>query len=154
MSCHHFFWRQHPAFLLAITLLVAVCTVLTSGFFFKLTLPIIWFTYLIILKKHPLILLLLIMTGYSYLRCRPAPLSEAKVGVFSISSFQSYESPFHKGWSYKGTLLIPEGSFPCTIYAQNKKPTYKANCDYLVVGKCLPISTFSVIFKPKKWIPI
>ena len=151
---HRFFWRQHPALLFALTLFVGAAAALfwqnPSNWIF----PLFWCSYLIWLKKWPVLLVLAASAAYCHFLTDCAPQPGMAKGIFSISTLQPHQSPFAKGSVYKGTLYAIEGSVSCDIYTHGPKPPQTANRDYFVSGKLDRRGPCQYAFKPKEWIPI
>lgn len=139
------------------TLLIGVGSALFFEFPWNWIFPILWISYLICLKKRLTILLLPAMMAYCFVRYGNMPKLNETVqeveGVFSITSLQSYRSPFQKGMAYKGTLFLPEATLPCSIYLQGPA-VYKADRNYVVYGKLCERGLFDYTLKPIQWIPI
>jgi competence protein ComEC len=145
---HNEFWRLHPALLTGITFLIGTASSLFS-------LPIwgaFYFLYLLLLKKKTEIALLLLGGIYPLFFYSNPPDSVSK-GYFSITSVQTYQSPFQKGLSYQGRLYVDGKSLPCTVRCLDKHPP-KANCDYILTGKGKRTSKYHYFFKAKKWDPV
>ena len=149
---HQKFWQKHPALLYAATFLIASFSFLFCDL--PWLFPVLWGAYLVLLKKFPLILLIPAMALYCHLRFQEAPEMGEGIGIFSIQTVAPHQSPFHKGWVYKGTLFFEKTSFPCRIYTQGKTPPYPADFDYCLFGKYLRTDRFELAFKPKQWVQL
>ncbi|HSX38861.1 MAG TPA: ComEC/Rec2 family competence protein [Chlamydiales bacterium] len=153
-SLHLFFWRQHPAFLYSLTFLIGVSASLFWTFPWNWVFPLLWGLYLLFLKKWPLLPILPAAALYCHFLYANTPEQGVASGIFSISALQPYQSPFTKGFVYKGTFYTQEGSAPCDIYTQGQTPLKKADRDYYVTGVLFQKEAHYFILKPKEWIPI
>lgn len=72
---------------------------------------------------------------------------------FSIASVQPHQTPFQRGYLYKGMAYVNRQRIPCSVYcADEERP--KANCDYVLVGKLHKRGAYDYAFKAKEWFPI
>lgn len=151
MQRHPQFWKEHPALLLALCLLIG-----TSSFLFwespwNWLWPVLWIVYLIYLRSWASIALCIGGILYSWCLYSGSPSGEK--GYFSIASVQPHATPFQKGFLYKGMLFSNGCRVPCTVYTQsNDRPT--AHCDYLLKGKLMERGPFQYAFKAKEWISV
>ena len=154
IEVHRFFWRQHPALLFSLTLLIAAAASLFWVNPCNWIFPLLWCTYLIFLKKWPILLVLAVGIAYCHFLHTKSPPSGKSEAYFSIRTLSPHQSPFSKGFVYKGTLTTKEGSVPCDIYTHGQNPPKSAACDYFVEGKLNERGPFSYAFKPKEWIAV
>src|SRR3990167_3759065 len=104
--------------------------------------------YLIALRKWPLLTLFPLICLYcTILYSFDPPVGETR-GLFSISSMQKMETPFHTSYSYKGTLYLPSGKIPCSIATQDLQP---ATTHFFVTGVLEKRAPYDFAFKAKEW---
>ncbi len=151
---HRFFWRQHPALLFSLTLLIGAGASLFWATPWNWIFPLLWCSYLILLKKWPLLLILASSIAYCHFLHPQSPPSGKSAGIFSIATLQPHQSPFSKGFVYKGTLATKVGSVPCDIYTHGQTPPKPADCDYFLEGRLHQRGPFNYLFKPKEWAAI
>lgn len=151
---HRFFWRQHPALLFALTLLISAGAALFWHHPWNWIFPLLWSSYLIVLKKWPILFVLGTGAAYCHTLYIQMPKEGQVAGIFSISTLQPHQSPFSKGSVYKGTLYTNEGLASCDLYTHGHNPTERADCDYYILGKLSQMGSFQFAIKPKEWIPI
>ncbi len=150
---HSQFWEENPALLFGLSLLIG-----SSGALFweppwNWIFPLLWSVYLLFLKKGPA--LALVIGGMLYgSAIQPPPLpSGDTTAYFSLSSLQPYASPFHKGFLYKGTIHLKEGSAPCAISSIGfERP--RADRDAIVTGRLSQRDAANYAFKAKTWTPV
>ncbi len=147
------FWKEHPALLYALSLLIGT----SYPLFFSLPiLAILWFFYLLTFKLYPSIFLLFAAIGYGFLNQLPDTAKEQEIkAIFSPSKLQPHQTPFQKELLYQGFLQTKFGTFPCSIhYRKNLSDHPPASQSYLMQGTLLRNDTNSFTFKPKEWIPL
>jgi competence protein ComEC len=154
MSKHLFFWRQHPALLYSLTLLIGAASALFWPSPWNWLFPALWALYLIFIRKWPLLLLLPLMAAYCLSLYKSEPKVGSSEGIFSISVLKPHRSPFARGALYQGTLYTKKESIPCSIYTHGPLPPYPATCDYFVEGRLDKRGSHQYVFKPKEWVPI
>ncbi|HAB99370.1 MAG TPA: hypothetical protein DCE71_06070 [Parachlamydiales bacterium] len=153
LAPHRLFWKENPALLLAISFLLG-----TSSYLYSLNplFPLVWLIYLFLTSSFfQGVSFALLGWGYAFFLYQGAPRAATPTfvqGIFSVSSLQPHHSPFHKGFLYKGTLLIPE-AVSCSICLQgDDRPP--ADQDYWVEGLLSERSPFSYSLKIKTWKPL
>ena len=152
---HELFWQTHPALLLALSFLLG-----TSSYLYKIScfFPLIWLIYLGWINFSFLfrgVCLLLLSWGYSFALYQNAPRASVATyvkGVFSVSSLQPHQSPFHRGLLYKGTLYLPDAISCSMCLSGGNRPL--ADQDYFVEGLLVERSPFSYTLKMKKCRPL
>lgn len=155
LSPHNLFWREHPALLPAISLLFGI-----GGYLYHLSslFIAIWLIYLLLISFPSFFrgaCFVLFGWGYSFFLYADAPKAATPLlieGIFSISSLQPHQSPFHKGFLYKGTLRIPQ-AIPCSICLQGENRPL-ANQDYWVKGLLTERSPWHYTLKIKEYRPL
>jgi competence protein ComEC len=155
LKSHELFWREHPALLLAVSLLFG-----TSSYLYQLNclFPIIWMTYLLCTGFSSFfrgISFILLGWSYAFFLYGEAPKLTTPIaieGIFSPSSLQPHQSPFHKGFLYKGTLHLPQ-AVPCSLCLQGENRPI-ANQDYWVKGLLTERGSFKYTLKLKEWKPL
>ncbi|MBI5272419.1 MAG: ComEC/Rec2 family competence protein [Chlamydiia bacterium] len=157
LTTHGIFWQEHPALLYSLTLLIGMAAALFWNAPWNLAFATLWGIYLLFIKKWPLCFLLPSGAAYCLLLygavLQLEPIDTNYSGIFSIDSFQSHQSPFHKDYVYKGTLYLPDAHLPCRIYSQSPHLP-PARCDYFVSGKLKKQGPFDYTMKPISWQPI
>ncbi|HSX26087.1 MAG TPA: ComEC/Rec2 family competence protein [Chlamydiales bacterium] len=153
MNEHLNFWKENPALKLALSLLIGTSSYLFWETPWNWIFPLLWALYLLWLRSW--IPLLLIFGGalYSWALYSTHPASGKQIAYFSISSLQPHQSPFHRGFVYRGSLYTANNQIPCAVYFQGHSPP-AANCDYLLSGQLTQREGFSYTFKAKDWVPI
>lgn len=144
------FWEEHPALLFGISFLIGSGSFLHCPFPFNWIWPIGWIGYLLFLRNWPPIALLLGAILYSQLN--DAQIEQGSLALFSPSSLQHYQTPFTKGFIYKGMLTIDTKRVPCSIHVKENPPS--ANCDYIVEGTLKKQNGQSYFFKVNEWTPV
>ncbi len=150
---HSQFWEENPALLFGLSLLIGSSSALFWEFPWNWLFPLLWALYLLYLKKGPALALLIggILYG-SAIQPPPLPIGET-TAYFSVSSLQPYASPFHRGFLYKGTIHLKEGSAPCAIsYLGFDRP--RADRDAIVTGRLSQRDASNYAFKAKTWTPV
>lgn len=150
------FAQEHPAFLLAVSLLVGVNTVLFWQFPWNILFFSTWVGFLFLIKKGHFIAPALVIGSCTWLLYRSAPLipqETPRKGIFCPQSMQPHRSPFQEAILYKGTLAIEEGIFPCTIYMQMQH-RMQADSIYLVEGMLSSQGAYQYILKLRHAQPI
>lgn len=149
---HFFFWKEHPILLLAISFLLGSSRYLYSTNYLLL---LSWVIYLGLLRKTALLrgsAFLLFGWLYAFGLYSGAPRLEKPEtieGIFSFSSLEMHQTPFQKGFIYKGSLSFPK-KIPCSFYIA-KDPRPLANQDYWVKGELSERSPFHYTFKLHEW---
>lgn len=152
---HNQFWKEHPALLLALSFLLGI-----SGYLYDLSciFSILWLSYLFFLSFPSFfrgVCFIFFGWAYSFFLYADAPKASTPLpieGIFSVSSLQPYQSPFHKGLIYKGTLYLPQ-AVPCSIcFSGENRPL--ANQDYWVKGLLRERSPYSYTLKMKEHHPL
>lgn len=147
LAANTLFWRQYPALLLAISFLLGL-----SGYLWTLPvfLPILWLSYLFFVGK-PFFLrgfsFFLLAWVYSWCLYHTAPHSKDPIpvqGVFRVQSIQPYQSPFQKGFLYKGSLSIPDAIL-CSFCLYGEKRLQAK--DYWIEGTLTERSPFHYSLK-------
>jgi len=148
---HHSFWREHPALLLGLTLLIGIGF---SLFAFPLWLTLLWALYLLFLRRFAFLLALLLAVLYAHFFSVPdLPDPLPCTARFSISAVHRHHSPFFKELHYRGTLTLNNLSFPCTVPLKTKPPP-PATQDYQLTGTLRQRGPHDFLFKPTQWTPI
>lgn len=145
------FWREHPALLAAISLLIGFAAVLfglSSWTLFLFALYLIW------QRKWASLTLIGFGIVYAVLSQPNAKTPAECTARFSISTLQPHQTPFHKNLIYRGTLYVNRQSLPCKIAHPISSNRPLANRDYKVTGTLIDQDAFSYLFKPKEWVPI
>lgn len=151
MKLHVQFWKEQPALLLAISLLIG-----TSSFLFwespwNWIFPSLWALYLACFRFWAEMLLILGGALYSWALYSGVP--SGQIGYFSIISMQPQQSPFQKGHLYKGLLYMGRHRIPCSIsHLGDNYP--RADSDYIVRGQLQTKGAYTSFFKAKEWIPV
>ena len=151
ISIYRTFWKEQPALLLGLSLLVGTSSALFWAWPWNGIFPILWSAYLIGLRRFPAIALLI--GGALYGAALYSGPLEREVGYFSIGSLEPYRSPFKKGLVYKGQLSMAGKTAPCQIYFLGEGHP-KANCNYIVRGKLKQRGDYDYLFKAKEWAPV
>lgn len=152
---HNFFWKKHPALLLAISFLLG-----GGGYFYPKVLFFLppWLIYLALIEKSALfrgIFLCIFGWVYPFFLYSKAPHLESPIyteGIFHIDTLSPHQSPFQKGFLYKGSLSIPE-KIPCTICVPPEKRK-RADVEYWVKGFLFERSPFVYALKVDEWRPL
>jgi competence protein ComEC len=150
------FWRQHPALLFALSLLIG-----SSSFLFWETpwnyLFVSFFTlYLIYIRKYLILISLFGSFLYAFILYKNTPLLTTPTEIqalFSIDSVQIHHSPFQKSRLYKGTVYLKEGAFPCSIYYRGKEAP-DATKDYLIQGILKQRGAYDYLLSAKEWVAV
>ena len=148
---HLLFWREHPALLCALTLLIGTSSLLFLG---HLLWPLLWCAYLIYCRLFPQIFLLLGTIFYGWCHLPPSQLPTGEItALFSPASLQPNHSPFQKGLVYKGSLTFDRETVPCSVFYRGLPATRpRADQNYCLSGKIEHKGDF--FFKAKQWIPV
>ncbi len=154
MTSHLLFWRQHPFLLIALTFLISSSASLFWQTPWNWIFPIFWSFYLLLLQKWPALSLLILGIVFCHFTYANKMKSGPAVGIYSIASLQPHQSPFGKGFVYKGTFYTANGSVPCDIYAQGNSPPHLADCDYFIRGNLYQKDAYHYNLKPYAWQPI
>ncbi len=150
---HLSFWKEHPAFLAGLNLLIG-----TSCFLFWETpwnwiFLSLWSLYLLYHRFWPSLLLTFGAFAYAFCLYPKLEAPQASNGYFSISSLQPHQTPFQKGLLYKGSLAIDGRKIPCSIHTKSEnRPA--ADCDYIVSGTLKQRGPYEFAFKAKQWLPL
>lgn len=150
MYFHRHFWREQPALLLSLSLIIGVSSYLFWSFPWNWIFPLCWGSYLSLLRRFPPLFLLL--GGVIYSGCffhSPPPLGEQEA-YFSISSLKIHQSPFEKSLLYQGYLTLSDSQVPASIYWRGPKHPL-ANRDYILSGQLVPRGPYEYMFKAKSW---
>ncbi len=145
------FWQAHPALLPAFSLLLSIATFL---FHLHLGFILLFFIYIVWLRKWASLTLLVVGALYAYLSHTPLITPLECTARFSIASLQEHQTPFHKNLIYTGTLYLAGSSLPCKIAHPRSATRPTATQDYYVTGTLFTQDSFGYLFKPKKWVPI
>ncbi|MBS0625783.1 MAG: ComEC/Rec2 family competence protein [Verrucomicrobia bacterium] len=150
---HRLFWRGNPALLLGVSLLLGTSSYL---YLHSPLFPLLWLAYLFFVGPLHLFrgaCFILFGIAYALFLYSGAPDGGRNIeGVFSISSLQPHQSPFQKGYLYKGTLRLPE-AIPCTMsWSQDGRPS--AQCDYWIRGRLEQRGPFQYSVKAKELKPL
>ena len=141
---HVLFWREHPALLLGLSLLIGASSVPFS---------LLWFLYLLWIRAYPSLLLTVAGILYAFCLNTMPPSNQKGTAYFSIASLKASQSPFQKGYIYRGSLYMDEQKIPCSVhFSDDQRPM--ANCDYLLEGQLQQRTPFAYTFKAKKWTPV
>jgi len=150
---HCSFWKEHPAFLTGLNLLIGTSSFLFFEFPWNWIFPLLWSFYLISLRSWSSILLLAGSFLYAFFLFYQSPVSTETKAYFSISSLQPHQTPFQKRLLYKGTLYINQAKLPCSISTRiENRPI--ADKNYVLSGTLQQKGAYQYAFKPKKWHPI
>lgn len=151
------FLRENPLLFYSLCFSLGILLNLYHNFL----LPLFFIPFLFISSSRKVILITLLLTSFGYLYTLAyykGPKEEIKgSGIFSISSVSSI-TLFKPGFLFKGKLKTFENyrNLTCQIYyTGSSRP--KADKDYKISGRLIPISDFQFILKPekgKKWLPI
>lgn len=148
------FWRQNPALLVGITLLVGIGSLAWQtpwNFLF----PFLWALYLAYEKTPVFILLLLMSALYAFVILPPKRGKTQEIkGVFSIKLLEPHKTPFSSNLCYKGTITAEGQKRNCSVYVSKKDKPPKANADYVVQGTLYQTKGAYNLLKPKKWVKI
>jgi competence protein ComEC len=147
---HRHFWREQPALLLSLSLIIGVSSYLFWSFPWNWIFPLCWSAYLIFLRRFAPLLLLLGGVIYSGCFFRASPTLGEQEAYFSISSLKIHQSPFEKSLLYQGTLTVSNTQVPASIYWRGPKHP-PANRDYILSGQLIPRGSYEYLFKPKSW---
>jgi competence protein ComEC len=148
---HTQFWKEHPALLVALCLLIGTGSFLFWEGPWNYLWPALWAIYLISLRSWTSIILVIAAILYSWCLYSGSPGGDK--AYFSIASLQPHATPFQKGLLYKGMLFSNGSRFPCSIYTQSgDRPA--ANCDYLLKGYLTDRGSYNYAFKAKEWFPV
>jgi competence protein ComEC len=129
------FWREHPALLIALSFLFGATNLLLSLF---------WALYLLYLRSWHVLILLGVALLYSW-ALTPAP-TKTNQAYFTISQLKNFQTPFHKGYLYKGFAWLETQKVPCTVFSAKHHP---ADRDYVLSGNLVEDR-----FKAKTWTPV
>lgn len=150
---HSQFWEEQPALLFGLSLLIGSSSALFWEAPWNWIFPFLWAIYLLFLKKGPALALLIGGMVYGSAIQPPLLPSGETRAYFSVSSVRPYASPFHKGFLYKGTIHLKEGSAPCTIsYLGFNRP--RADHDAIVTGRLSQRDGAAYTFKARNWTPV
>lgn len=153
------FWKQNPALLYGILLLIGSSFALKFSIECLYLLPLILFAYS---GWKYLSYLILVLAGFAYTSfCCPDHNFAKKENVgsayFSISSIKLSSSPFKQNYEYRGKLKLFEmedGSrvqnIPCRIYIPIQATRNPANCDYFIKGTLIKKDPRNFVFKVDK----
>ena len=143
-DAHYLFWIRHPAVGFGLSALFGVSNIFLS---------LLWIFYQCLLFRRKAIAVVLSTLGFMlYTHQLFSNLPETTTGQFrfQVHSLQRFDSPFHKGWLYKGTVA---GSIPCSVfYYGEQRP--KANRYYLLTGTLKKKGFLQYTVKVKQWTPI
>ncbi len=151
---HRLFWREHPVLLSSLTVSIGSASALYWPLPWNAIFAFSWVLYLLALRKWAFLPLLLGMAAYSHFLYGNMPPSQKTQGVFSIATLQPHQSPFAKGFVYKGKFAAHGGTVPCDIYTHGSAPPEKADRDYILQGKLEQRGPCQYTFKPEVWIPV
>jgi competence protein ComEC len=158
-------WKENPALLIAIHLLLGAAAALHWHWIYCVVLGILWAPLVLTFKWRLLIYFSLTLTSFYYaLFLYPTASLPAKklagTAHFKISALSHYASPFSHLNLYKGTIKTFEtehhGCFknlPCRIYLPLSDTAYPADTDYLIQGTLIEKGPRNFHFKPAKKIP-
>jgi len=147
------FWRECPALLIAVTLLIGTSGPIFWEWPWNFVLVGVWGIYLVFLRSWAFLCLLAVGWVYSSSVC--VGLTGGDRVLFSISSVQPYASPFYKGLMYKGTLYGEGGAAPVSVCYKGKIGNHPpANRDYIVTGQLIQRDRHDYLFKAKDWEPV
>lgn len=151
MDRHIQFWKEHPALLLGLSLLVGTGSALFWEVPWNWVWPILWSGYLIFLRSWASVLL--VFGGIVYSLCLYCGTPSGEKAYFSICSMQPHATPFQKGLLYRGTLYSNGCRVPGSVYIQEgERPL--ANCDYILTGRLMKRVGHEYAFKAKEWRPV
>lgn len=144
-SAHLQFWKENPALLASLSILIGSSAPL---FFDHFIWPILFAAYLFFCQSSANILLLLCSIIYGFMQHLPIPEKEVS-GIFKPYALLPHTTPFQKELQYKGIL---NDRIPCTIYYRaNKEPRPKANKKYFVKGELQQRGSFDFVLKTTDW---
>ena len=150
---HREFWRNHPAFLVGLNLLIGTSSFLFCESLWDWIFPSLWCIYQAALRFWPSFLWIAAGIGYSFCLYPAVPEPKETKAYFSLSSLQPQQTPFQKRLLYKGTLFFGSFSIPCSIsLPPENRPL--ADKDYFVNGTLLQRAPYQYGFKAKQWAPV
>jgi ComEC/Rec2-related protein len=162
-ECFEDFWKDHPALLIGIHLLLGAAAVLHFHWIYLLALLLLWIPLFTWKRALLHVALAGIAFAYTTFLYPPFSLPENKASGtidFSISSLSTYASPFNSLYLYKGTVTAFNGAptrLACRIYLPIEEARYTAHTDYKIEGTLIEKGERNYLFKPKKkttWQPI
>lgn len=148
-DAHKLFWREQPALLYGLCILIGTGSVLYWDNPWIWIWPLLWAIYLCFIKSYLPIILLLASCLYSHFLF-PPPTANNEIFYFSTSTLKRHETPFHKGFLYSGWLYEKGRKVPCSIYYRGENRPL-ANCDYVLRGQLQQRGPYTYIFRPKQW---
>jgi competence protein ComEC len=140
------FWKEQPALLVALCLLIGSGSVLFWDGHWLWIWPILWTLYLCFVRSYPSILLIFASALYAYFLYPPIQ-TDRDLYYFSINTLKKHETPFHKSFIYNGWL---NHKIPCSIQFRGESRPL-ANCDYLVRGELQQRGSYSYVLKATQW---
>jgi competence protein ComEC len=144
-SAHLQFWKENPALLASLSILIGTATPL---FFEHYLWSILFAGYLFFCQSKANIVLLLSSIAYGFLQQLPPSDKEAS-GIFKPYALLPHTTPFQKELQYKGIL---NDRIPCTIYyRQNQEQRPAANKTYFVRGELQQRGPADYVLKTKEW---
>jgi len=152
---HSLFWKKNPVLLLSISFLFG-----SSGYIYPKALFLLpfWLFYLALAGQSALcrgVFLASFSWIYAFFLYGKAPHPEGPIyieGIFCPYTLSPHQSPFQRGFIYKGSLYIPE-KIPCSICVPLEKRT-NAGQDYLVKGTFYERAPFAYSLKVDEWSPV
>lgn len=139
---HIQFWKEHPALLNSLSILIGTSASLFFHFW-----PILFSVYIIFCRAYLQIILLIASIFYGHIYQIPNQPKEI-CGIFTPHALLPHSTPFQQELQYKGTL----NHLPCTIYfrgAKDQRPM--ANKKYIVQGELQQRGPADFVLKTKDW---
>ncbi len=145
------FWREQPALLFGLSLLVGSSSYLFWDTPWNYLFPLLWSVYLLSLGAYAPLLFMLAGALYSFCLYGTPPSGDK--AYFSIASVRSHATFFQKGFLYRGMAFLDGRRIPCSVYMPEKDRP-KADCDYILTGKWQEKKPYDYRFRAKEWTPV